>query len=136
YALDLIVGDAGVARLEYSLSGDAAMVLHPITAVLEPMLQQVEGGYYTADSTVTMKVLAFGSGALSMRLSTDPSFSTVDGESQPFEPHAATKEVALPDVEGVIPVYAQFEARSDAFTCVSRSFSTNVVRDVTPPEVL
>lgn len=136
YALDLIVGDAGIAKLEHALAGDDAMVLHPITAVLEPMLPQVEGGYYTADDTVTMKVLAFGSGSLSMRLSTDPSFTTDDGEPQPFEPYAATKEVALPDTEGVIAVHAQFEARSDAFTFVSRSFATTLVRDVTPPEVL
>lgn len=136
YALDLLIGDSGIAKLEYSLSNDSSLLLHPITAVLEPMLPHVEGGYYTAASSVTVKVLAFGSGNVSMRVSTDPSFTDARGEPQAFEPHAATKEVSLPDTEGTIAIHAQFEARSDAFTFVSRPISTTVIRDATPPEVV
>jgi hypothetical protein len=135
YRLDFKVGETEGARLEYAFTAEQAMVLHPVTAVLLPILQRTEGTYYTAERSAEIQVLAFGA-VTGMRLSTDRTFSDAAGELLPFEPYSATKTVLLPEEEGAITVWAQFEARSaDGFVFLSPLFSTTIVRDATPPVI-
>jgi hypothetical protein len=70
-----------------------------------------------------------------MRLSTDAGF--LEGDvAVPFVPFSAQATVPLPDRQGDIPVFAQFEAAANGFSFLSPTFSTTVVRDVTAPRVV
>lgn len=132
-SLELRTEDESAAQLD--LSDDDGMVLFPATAVLVPSIQQSFGRYYTQGGDVPLQVLAFG-GITAMRLSTDPAFTTDDGEDA-FSTYSATATVPLPEEEGPIAVYGQFQAVSgDDFTFTTGLFETEVVRDVSAPEVV
>lgn len=134
HRLDVEIGEAGDARLAFSFAGDDALTLHPVTAVLLPTIQQTEGRFYTREDSVPLAVLAFG-GVTTMRLSTDAGF--LEGDvAVPFVPFSAQATVPLPDRQGDIPVFAQFEAAANGFSFLSPTFSTTVVRDVTAPRVV
>lgn len=139
YRVDLVVGEQVGAALVHELRAETGLVLHSVTAVLRPSVgaevQEVEGERYTRGSSIPLELLAFG-GVTEMRLSTSPDL-TVAGVEAPFVPYLAATRLDLPAVEGRIPLYAQFRLRSPAgFEFVSPTFSTHVVRDTTPPEVL
>lgn len=137
YRLDAELGEGDGQVLALSFLGDDALVLHPVTAVLLPAVQQTEGVFYTREDTLPLSVLAFG-GVSSMRLSTDVGFLDDAGAPLGFSPYSASANVPLPARQGVIEIFAQFEARgseddSGAFVFTSPVFSTSVVRDVTAP---
>lgn len=135
YRLDVVVADVDGQR-EQVFAGAQALTLHPVTAVLLPQLARVEGSFYTRGDSVDLAVLPFG-GVTGMRLvaaDCNVDCSVVDFAGAPFVPHAAAASVALPDVDGAIAVFAQFEVR-DTFVFTSPVFSTTVVRDTTAPEV-
>jgi hypothetical protein len=130
YALDLTVGEAAGQALEYDLSGDAALVLQPITALLFADVTPIEGQRYVSGDVVDVNAAAFG-GVQRMRLS-----AAGDLAAQPFVEYAARVPVALPDVQGLVTIEAQFERTSEAgFVFVSPTFTTTVVRDTTPPRL-
>ncbi len=122
---------------EGSADGDA-LLLYPVTAVLKPNLSTEDNGaYYTRDDEVAVDVLAFTDASqLSMRVSTDPAFAA---EAAPFAAFTAQVTVALPNVQGPVPIYAQFQAQSPdhpEFVFTTDLFSTEVVRDTVPPAVI
>jgi len=140
YRVDVAVGEGAGQALAHTFSGADALTLHPVTAVLLPQLDRVDGTFYTRGSSVPLAVLAFG-GVTGMRLQAvacdqpapacaDVAFADDDG----FAEYSATVDQALPDVEGRVGLFAQFEARSaGGFTFTSPVFLSSVVRDVTPP---
>jgi hypothetical protein len=131
YRLDVVVADVDGQR-EQVFAGAQALTLHPVTAVLLPQLARVEGSFYTRGDSVDLAVLPFG-GVTGMRLvaaDCNVDCSVVDFAGAPFVPHAAAASVALPDVDGAIAVFAQFEVR-DTFVFTSPVFSTTIVRDTT-----
>ncbi|MFH1809440.1 MAG: fibronectin type III domain-containing protein [Pseudomonadota bacterium] len=110
-----------------------ALQLYPVSAVLIPAVQQTFGQYYTRDDSIPVQVLQFG-GMNEMQVWADnPAASgTLD-----WVPFAATADVPLPAREGVLTLLAQFRnTQVSGFTFDSGLFSTQVVRDVTPPAVL
>lgn len=136
HALDLKVGETEGASLVHNLSAGDALTLHPVTAVLRPVLPLVEGHRYVSGDEVAVDVLAFG-GVTGMRLATDESFLDDEGEPLPFVTHSASVTVPLPAREGPIELFGQFEVRSEGgFAFTSEVFSTTVIRDVTPPVVV
>ena len=68
YRLDVEIGEGGTARLAQTFSGPEALTLHPVTAVVLPLLGRVDGNFYTHADDVEVAVLAFG-GVTGMRLS-------------------------------------------------------------------
>ena len=130
YALDLTVGEAAGQALQYDLSGEAALVLQPIKALLVADVDPVEGQRYVSGDAVDVNAAAFGD-VNRMRIS-----ASGDLASLPFVDYAAQVPVALPDVQGPVIIEAQFERRSEAgFVFVSPTFTTTVVRDTTPPRL-
>ncbi|MFH1807615.1 MAG: carboxypeptidase regulatory-like domain-containing protein, partial [Pseudomonadota bacterium] len=116
-----------------SFTGSQSLILYPVTAVLIPALQQTLGHYYTRENSAPVQVLQFG-GMNQMRLAAEPTFAS---GTQTWLDYSASTDVALPDREGTLEIYAQFRnTQVPGFTFLSRSFSTQVVRDITAPEVL
>lgn len=142
HRIDISVGEGDGALLAQTFDGDESLRLFPVTAVMLPLagpnVRISDGTAFVAGSDVPLAVLAFG-GVTHMRLGTDPDFDN-DGVGVDFEPFAASKAVALPDIEGTIPVFAQFEIRSavdgSPFIFTSEVYATSVVRDVSSPTVL
>jgi hypothetical protein len=143
YSLDLNIDDQSEGGTAVALVGGAAPVLVPITAVIRPSVADErvildDGQLYTSADSIPLDVLAFG-GVTGMRLSTNPTFA---GATQPFVTHSASAEITLPVengvvVDGTIEIFAQFEARSSlGFVFSSDVFSTRIIHDATPPEVL
>jgi len=139
HIMDIAIGEGEGQLLAQTFVGDDAIVLHPVTAVLLPTVQQTEGQFYTRDDSLPLNVLAFG-GVTAMRLGTDVGFRDVDAAPVPFTPYNASAVVPLPARQGPIDVFGQFEARGDAddagaFVFVSPTFKTTVVRDATAPTI-
>ena len=148
YRLDVHVGEGGDAQLDYAFTGDANIVVHPVSAVLLPKIPS-DGLIVDGDDVllrrddVPLAVLSFSSdevagiGVTGMRLSTAPTFLDDAGAALPFSPYTADATVAVPPVDGPVSVYAQFEARSaQGFAFTSSTFSIDLVRDTTPPSVV
>lgn len=141
YRVNVEVGEGEGALLAQTFDGEDALRLFPVTAVLLPQngagARVGPDGAFVAADAVPLAVLAFG-GVSEMRLAADVSFLDVDGNELPFQPYSATFSQPLPLREGPITIFAQFQVRSDddAFVFTSEAFSTTVVRDVSPPEVL
>jgi hypothetical protein len=138
--LDVQIGDTSGATLAQTFDGDDALRLYPVTAVLLPVAGEgvriTDGRAVVARDDVPLAVLAFG-GVNEMRLSTTADFHDASSSGQPFVPYAATTSVALSDAQGPLPVFAQFRVRSadDDFVFTSDTYSTTVVRDITPPVI-
>jgi hypothetical protein len=139
----------GAARPQHQFSGDDALVVHPVTAALQPSLGDGtiildEGIAYVRGDSAPLLVLPFVTradlelGVTGMRLSTNASFLDASQQPIPFVPHQATTSVPLPQAEGPIQVFAQFEARSgdNAFAFVSPTVSMTLIRDTIPPAVV
>jgi len=125
-------------RLDTGSPDGDALTLFPVTAVLQPNLSTEDNGaYYTSGDDVSVNVLAFTDASqLRMRVSTDPSFA--DG-ADAFVPYSAQVTQALPDVQGPVALYGQFQAQHPdhpQFVFTTDLFSTEVVRDTEPPEVI
>jgi|GEM_PF-1147902 len=125
-------------RLDDGSPDGEALTLHPVTAVLQPNLSTEDNGaFYTSGDDVRLTVLAFAEEShLQMRVSTDPSFN--DG-GDAFVPFNAQVTQELPDVEGPVVIYAQFQTQHpeyDEFVFTTSLFTTEVVRDTQPPEVI
>ena len=115
-----------------TLTGNRALNLHPVTAVLIPDLQQTFGHYYTSASTAPVQVLQFG-GMNEMRLSADPNFG---GGADNWSTYSASTNVTLPAVEGEVPVYAQFRNSTvPGFVFTSAVYQTVVVHDTVAPTI-
>ncbi|MFH1809160.1 MAG: carboxypeptidase-like regulatory domain-containing protein [Pseudomonadota bacterium] len=113
-------------------TGSAGLTLYPVSAVLIPALQQIFGQYYTSQAAVPVHVLQFG-GMNQMRLSTDANFAS---GTTTWMDYVASTDVDLPAVEGAIQISAQFRnTQVHGFTFQSPVYHTQVVRDVTPPQV-
>ena len=151
YRLGVTVGAQaeGVAVLLHQFAGDSALVVHPVTAALQPALGDGtvvldEGQVFVRGESAPLVVLPFVSradlelGITGMRLSTDPSFLDETGAPVPFIAHQATTSVSLPAADGPVQVFAQFEARSgdSAFAFVSPTVSLSLTRDTTAPTIL
>ena len=141
YRLDVEIGEGGTAVLAQTFSGSNALTLQPITAVVLPLLDRVDGNFYTHQNDVDLAVLAFG-GVSQMRLQTAACTAAapacadvVFGDDTAFVDYAAAATVALPGVEGRVGVFAQFQARSANFVFASPVFFTTVIRDITPPAI-
>lgn len=150
YRLGLTVAaqQEGEARPQHQFAGDAALVVHPVTAALQPSIDDGtvvvdEGRVYVRGDSVPLLVLPFVAraelevGITGMRLATDPSFLDTDEQPLPFGPHQATTTVPLPAEDGPVEIFAQFEARSrdGAFVFVSPTVSLAVIRDTTAPSI-
>ncbi len=143
YRLDVAVGEAQGQALAHTFDGDDALILHPITAVVLPQGPlQGDGMLSTRQDEVPAAILAFG-GVTGMRLQaaactlSAPDCADVTfADDQPFVPYSASATLSLPDVEGRIGLFAQFEARSaGGFVFHSPVFAAVVLRDTTPPLV-
>jgi hypothetical protein len=141
--------DDGEARLQHQFAGDTALVVHPVTAALQPSLGDGtvvldEGLVFVRGDSAPLLVLPFVTradlelGITGMRLSTDPSFLDAADAPVPFVPHQATTSVPLPAVDGPVQIFAQFEARSgdNAFAFVSPTVSLALTRDTTAPSIV
>lgn len=132
---ELVNEPAGLGA-EVVFDADDSLVLHPVTAVLEPAVQQLFGEYYTRERLLPLTVLAFG-GMNEMRVSTSASFTGPDGEELGFDPYAASTSVPLPAEEGRLTVHAQFRSTTNpSFPFTSPVFTTTIVRDASAPVVV
>jgi len=151
YRLGVTVGaqSDGEAVLQHQFAGDGALVVHPVTAALQPSLGDGtvvldEGLVFVRGDSAPLLVLPFVTradlelGITGMRLSTDPSFLDGAGAPVPFIAHQATTSVPLPAADGPVQVFAQFEARSgdNAFAFVSPTVSLSLTRDTTAPTIV
>jgi hypothetical protein len=151
YRLGVTVGaqSDGEAVLQHQFVGDGALVVHPVTAALQPSLGDGsvvldEGLVFVRGDSAPLLVLPFVTradlelGITGMRLSTDPSFLDGAGAPVPFIAHQATTSVPLPAADGPVRVFAQFEARSgdNAFAFVSPTVSLSLTRDTTAPTIV
>src|SRR5690606_27827442 len=119
-----------------AFANDNAMVLHPVNAVLQPAVQMTFGQYYTNERQLPVNVLAFG-GMNRMRLASNASFRRGDETEVDYLDYSATVEVPLPDVEGPVTVYSQFQNTSHpVFSFTSNVLTATVIRDATVPRVL
>ncbi|MDP2341587.1 MAG: Ig-like domain-containing protein [Deltaproteobacteria bacterium] len=139
YRTEIALADNDDERAR-TFAGGEALTLHPVTAVLLPQLPLIDGSFYTRDDVVTVAVLSVGA-VTGMRLIAVPCTQAAPGcasaqfgDTDPFVQPAASAEPTLPDVEGRIGVFVQFESRS-AFVFTSPVFNTTIVRDTTAPEV-
>lgn len=134
--------DISAAQLQVAFAGDDAIVLPPVSGVVQPEISPSvlldDGVFYVAADSVTVDVFAgiadptASLGVSGLRLSTSGDFTDVA-----FTPFSAQNIVALPAREGRIDVFAQLEARSaGGFVFTSPVFTMSVIRDVTPPVVL
>ncbi len=141
YRVDVEVADADGQR-DLDFADAEALTLHPVTAVLLPLLDRTDSVFYTRADSVPLAVLGFG-GVTGMRLTSlgcdEPAPDCgsarfgVDDDA-PFVAYDAAAEQALPPVEGRVGLFAQFEVRGD-FVFTSPVFSTTVFRDTTLPEI-
>lgn len=140
FRVDVHIGEGGDAQLVHDFSVASALTLFPVSAVLVPALdggaRLDDGSFFVSSDAVAMQVLAFG-GVTGMRLSTNVDLTDDNGAPLPYVPFAAATTVALPAREGVIEIFAQFEAASaGGFLFSSEVFSTRLVRDVSAPTLL
>ena len=148
--VEVAATDEGEARLQHQFAGDDALVVHPITSVLQPDLVDPtvildEGLVFVRGTAVPLLVLPFVAseelqaevGITGMRLSTSLNFVDDTGTPLPFVVHQAKTSVSLPAADGATPIFAQFEARSadNAFVFVSPTVSVTVTKDTTPPTI-
>ncbi len=136
--------DVSTATPAHQFDGVDALLLSPARtalAVATGDTTRLQGGIiYTRGDSVDVDVLpldaAAAAGVTGMRLSIDPGFLDEDGGSAAFLPVAASATLSLPDVDGVVQVFLQLEARSQRFRFVSQVFSVSLVRDSVPPRIV
>ncbi|MDP2343495.1 MAG: carboxypeptidase-like regulatory domain-containing protein [Deltaproteobacteria bacterium] len=146
YRMDLEVGTGGTAKLAQTFDGEDAIVVHPISAVLLPVVNDPtvvadQGVTYVRGDVLPLTVLRDvpqpDVGITRMRLATNAAF--VDDADAPlaFIAYDLNHTVTLLDVEGPQLVHAQFEARSPGgFAFTSPIFTLAIVRDVSPPVIV
>ncbi|MBM4280127.1 MAG: hypothetical protein FJ137_05025 [Deltaproteobacteria bacterium] len=147
YRLDVNVDEGEQASLTHAFTGDARIVVRPVSAVLLPKIPS-EGVVIDGDDLflrrddVPVAVLSFAAadiadvGVTGMRLSSAETFVDTAGEPLPFSPFNPDAIVTIPPRDGPVKVFAQFEARSSqGFIFTSPSFVLEVVRDRTAPAI-
>lgn len=130
--VEIAPSDTPTEENTVELSGARALRLYPISGVIRPEGDPIAGRYYSSGTEVTLRVLEFG-GMTEMRISTDPTYA---GGALEFQPRSGSADLALPDVEGPIPIYAQFRLSAGDFSFSTSSYQTEVVRDTARPATL